>query len=51
MAALTVWKFSTPSGADSALTKLEQLQGHALIQTSLSEDQDAKLRAAFANEG
>ena len=32
MAALTVWKFSTPSGADVALSKLEQLQGQALIQ-------------------
>jgi uncharacterized membrane protein len=32
MAALTVWKFPSPAGADAALTKLEELQGRALIQ-------------------
>jgi uncharacterized membrane protein len=32
MAALTVWKFPSPAGADVALAKLEDLQGRALIQ-------------------
>lgn len=32
MAALTVWKFSTPDGADKALSKLESLQKQQLIQ-------------------
>lgn len=32
MAALTVWKFTSPSGADAALAKLEDLQAQALIQ-------------------
>jgi uncharacterized membrane protein len=32
MAALTVWKFPTPTGADDALAKLEKLEGQALIQ-------------------
>jgi uncharacterized membrane protein len=32
MATLTVWKFHTPTGADAALLKLEQLEKEALIQ-------------------
>ena len=63
MAALTVWKFSSPAGADSALFLLssdavydkvrDEFRGTEaeLIQTNLSQEQDARLRAAFANEG
>jgi uncharacterized membrane protein len=32
MAALTVWKFPSPAGADDALGKLEDLQGRELTQ-------------------
>ena len=32
MSALTVWKFTSPTGADDALAKLEGLQDKALIQ-------------------
>ena len=32
MATLTVWKFSTPEGAEEVLTKLTQLQKERLIQ-------------------
>jgi uncharacterized membrane protein len=32
MAALTVWKFGTPTGADTALSKLSALQAQQLIQ-------------------
>jgi uncharacterized membrane protein len=32
MAALTVWKFTTPYGADIALEKLQKLQAEELIQ-------------------
>ena len=32
MATLTVWKFSTPEGAEEVLTKLSQLQKERLIQ-------------------
>jgi uncharacterized membrane protein len=32
MAALTAWKFDTPTGADAVLLKLKQLEGQALIQ-------------------
>jgi uncharacterized membrane protein len=32
MAALTVWKFPSPAGAEAALTKLERLQERALMQ-------------------
>ena len=32
MATLTAWKFSTPSGADAALEKLQGLQAQQLIQ-------------------
>ena len=32
MAALTAWKFETPTGADAVLLKLEELQGRGLIE-------------------
>ena len=32
MATLTVWKFSTPEGAEQVLTKLTQLQKERLIE-------------------
>jgi len=32
MATLTVWKFSTPEGAEEVLTKLTQLQKERLIE-------------------
>jgi len=32
MSSLTVWKFQTPSGADAALDKLQELQAQQLIQ-------------------
>lgn len=32
MAALTAWKFNSPSGADNALEQLESMQDRALIQ-------------------
>jgi uncharacterized membrane protein len=66
MAALTVWKFPSPVGAEAALTKLFLLSSDAvydkvaaefrgtdaeLIQTNLSDEQDAQLREAFAYEG
>lgn len=31
-ATLTVWKFPTPTGADTAITTLEELQKQELIQ-------------------
>ena len=32
MATLTAWKFSTPHGADDALTKLEKLHGEMIFK-------------------
>ena len=59
MATLTVWRFDNPAGADEAESTLEELSKQGLItihdalhpeliQTNLSEDEEAKLREAFA---
>ncbi|MEV6217418.1 hypothetical protein [Nocardia sp. NPDC051833] len=44
---LTVWKFPTPTGADTAIATLEDLQ-KSLISTNLSHQQEVKLREVFA---
>jgi uncharacterized membrane protein len=63
VATLTVWKFDTTTGAEEAESTLESLSKQQLIKvhdaavfhpelirTSLSDEEEAKLREAFAED-
>jgi uncharacterized membrane protein len=57
MTTVTVWKFDTPSGADEASDAVfgkvaAELRGTnaELIKTNLSNEDEARLREAFADD-